>query len=253
MAINLVVAVTDDDWFEMLRRRPNLTEVNFWAPSAANFRALKPGELFLFKLHAPRNLIVGGGIFAYATTLPCSLAWAKVFHARAGGPTVNPSAFTALRAERLPLSDAEVEAEIERLKALPEAEYQAEREPAASRLGMRLSVLDRFRFDDAKEEVGRAIPQQAAAVTAAPPAAVMSRAERKAIKEASLKDAEERYFQLIEGQPDKAPEARATLEKKMMDEFKVTRDEARYCRAKAIKRYRSLHPDNPCRWSEAGR
>jgi len=76
MGINLVVAVTDDDWFEMLRRHPSLGEVNFWAPSAASFRALQPGEMFLFKLHAPRNVIVGGGIFAYANALPCSLAWA---------------------------------------------------------------------------------------------------------------------------------------------------------------------------------
>ena len=76
MSINLVVAVTDDDWFEMLRQQSNLTEVNFWAPSAANFRALQPGEMFLFKLHAPRNVIVGGGIFAYSNTMPCSLAWA---------------------------------------------------------------------------------------------------------------------------------------------------------------------------------
>jgi putative restriction endonuclease len=75
MGINLVVAVTDDGWFEILRRHVNLSEVNFWAPSAANFRALQPGEMFLFKLHAPRNVIVGGGIFAYANALPCSLAW----------------------------------------------------------------------------------------------------------------------------------------------------------------------------------
>jgi putative restriction endonuclease len=75
MGINLVVAVTDGDWFDMLRQRPNLTEVNFWAPSAASFRALQPGELFLFKLHAPRNVIVGGDVFAYANTLPWSLAW----------------------------------------------------------------------------------------------------------------------------------------------------------------------------------
>ncbi len=75
MAIKLVVAVTDGDWFETLRQQPNLGEANFWAPSASNFRALQPGELFLFKLHAPRNFIVGGGIFAYATALPCSLAW----------------------------------------------------------------------------------------------------------------------------------------------------------------------------------
>jgi putative restriction endonuclease len=76
MGINLVVAVTDDDWFEMLRRQPSLTEVNFWAPSGAKFRALRRGEMFLFKLHAPRNVIVGGGIFAHANTLPCSVAWA---------------------------------------------------------------------------------------------------------------------------------------------------------------------------------
>ena len=75
MSINLVVAVTDSDWFEMLRRQPYLSEVNFWAPSPRNFKALDPGELFLFKLRAPRNVIVGGGIFAYANILPCSLAW----------------------------------------------------------------------------------------------------------------------------------------------------------------------------------
>lgn len=75
MGIKLVVAVTDSDWFDYLRRQPQLDEVNFWAPSAANFKALQPGELFLFKLHAPRNVIVGGGVFAYANTLPCSLAW----------------------------------------------------------------------------------------------------------------------------------------------------------------------------------
>ena len=75
MGIKLVVAVTDGDWFEMLRRKPDLKEVNFWSPSPKNFRALQQGEFFLFKLHAPRNAIVGGGIFAYASTLPCSLAW----------------------------------------------------------------------------------------------------------------------------------------------------------------------------------
>ena len=75
MGINLVIAVTDGDWFEKLRRHPDLGEVNFWAPSAANFRALQPGELFLFKLRAPHNVIGGGGIFTYANTLPCSLAW----------------------------------------------------------------------------------------------------------------------------------------------------------------------------------
>jgi putative restriction endonuclease len=73
--IRLLVAVTDRDWFEYLRTKPALTEVNFWAPGAARFKALEAGELFLFKLHAPLNFIVGGGVFAYANTLPCSLAW----------------------------------------------------------------------------------------------------------------------------------------------------------------------------------
>jgi putative restriction endonuclease len=85
MAINLVIAVTDRDWFETLRLRPALGEVNFWAPSAASFRALQSGELYLFKLHAPRNAIVGGGIFAYANTLPCSLAWEAFEQANGAG------------------------------------------------------------------------------------------------------------------------------------------------------------------------
>jgi putative restriction endonuclease len=75
MAVRLIVAVTDGDWFEHLRRKPDLAEVNFWAPSGSNFKALEPGELFLFKLHAPRNVIAGGGIFTYANALPGSLAW----------------------------------------------------------------------------------------------------------------------------------------------------------------------------------
>ncbi len=75
MAINLVVALTDYDWYRTLREKPGLSEVNFWAPSAKNFRALRPGELFLFKLHAPHKSIVGGGIFAHSNVMPCSLAW----------------------------------------------------------------------------------------------------------------------------------------------------------------------------------
>src|SRR6266446_7713630 len=75
MGIRLVVAVTDRDWFDHLRLLPHLAEVNFWAPSARSFKALTVGEFFLFKLHAPDNFIVGGGVFAYANTLPCSLAW----------------------------------------------------------------------------------------------------------------------------------------------------------------------------------
>src|SRR5438477_5133825 len=69
------VGVTDDDWFvRSSHLRPD--EVNFWQPSGSRtFKALQPGELFLFKLHSPRNFIVGGGVFARADILPVSLAW----------------------------------------------------------------------------------------------------------------------------------------------------------------------------------
>ena len=61
--MKIFVGVTDDNWFEYLKSiSPD--EVNFWQPnSTKNFRAIKPGELFLFKLHSPRNYIAGGGVF----------------------------------------------------------------------------------------------------------------------------------------------------------------------------------------------
>jgi putative restriction endonuclease len=74
--VNLYVGITDFDWFGFLSALPGVDEVNFWQPGGrTNFRALQPGELFLFKLHAPRNFIVGGGLFARADILPTSLAW----------------------------------------------------------------------------------------------------------------------------------------------------------------------------------
>ncbi len=75
MSVRLIVAVTDGDWFDQLRQYAVLPEVNFWSPSDLSFRALRPGELFLFKLHSPNNFIVGGGVFAHANSMPCSLAW----------------------------------------------------------------------------------------------------------------------------------------------------------------------------------
>jgi putative restriction endonuclease len=70
------VGVTDFSWFDLLRKIPQLDEVNFWQPGGNQvFRSLKPGELFLFKLHYPHNKIVGGGFFAHSTLLPISLAW----------------------------------------------------------------------------------------------------------------------------------------------------------------------------------
>jgi putative restriction endonuclease len=80
------VGVTDHQWFNYLRRlaaSPSepLDEVNFWQPSPnSQFRAIGPGDLFLFKLHrgsltARRDLIAGGGVLASYSVLPISLAW----------------------------------------------------------------------------------------------------------------------------------------------------------------------------------
>lgn len=54
--MKLFVAITDSNWFDLLRSLPDLDEVNFWQPSGNHrFRALGPGEPLLFKLHSPRN------------------------------------------------------------------------------------------------------------------------------------------------------------------------------------------------------
>lgn len=73
--MKLWIGVTDDGWYDYLReRKPD--EVNFWQPGGGReFRVLDPGEPFLFKLHSPKNYIVGGGFFVRSSPLPCSLAW----------------------------------------------------------------------------------------------------------------------------------------------------------------------------------
>jgi putative restriction endonuclease len=70
------VGVTDFEWFTFLSNLPQIDEVNFWQPGGSHrFQSLNPGEPFLFKLHSPRDYIVGGGFFAHNSILPLSLAW----------------------------------------------------------------------------------------------------------------------------------------------------------------------------------
>jgi putative restriction endonuclease len=88
----------------MLRQKPDLNEVNFWAPSSGRFRALQPGEMFLFKLHAPRNAVVGGGIFAHANVLPCSLAW-EAFRESNGAHSAHEMRSRIARYRRLDAND----------------------------------------------------------------------------------------------------------------------------------------------------
>ncbi|HYC17342.1 MAG TPA: HNH endonuclease [Pseudolabrys sp.] len=74
--IRLWIANTDHDWFDFLASQPSLDEVNFWQPSGGtNFGAIQSGELFVFRLKAPRNAIGGYGILSHSSNLPVSLAW----------------------------------------------------------------------------------------------------------------------------------------------------------------------------------
>ena len=86
--VSLYVGITDYEWFRYLSALPGVHEVNFWQPRGrTNFKALQQGELFLFKLHAPQNYIVGGGVFAHADILPVSLAW-DAFGMSNGAPSL---------------------------------------------------------------------------------------------------------------------------------------------------------------------
>ncbi|WP_026122463.1 HNH endonuclease [Nocardiopsis halotolerans] len=73
------VGVTDKAWADFLAQRPHLAEINFWRPSGGVFKALSPGDLFLFKTHKPHDRIVGGAVFSGFALVPLSEAWAA-FH-----------------------------------------------------------------------------------------------------------------------------------------------------------------------------
>ena len=68
------VGVTDPDWFEFLRSRRPLDEVNFWSPGTRLIQA-PLGSPFLFKRRAPRNTIGGGGFIQYAERMKIREAW----------------------------------------------------------------------------------------------------------------------------------------------------------------------------------
>ena len=68
------IAITDEGWYEFLEARPEVTELNFWTPSARrSFRAPQFSP-FLFKLRAPHNAICGFAYFAQFSKLPDWLA-----------------------------------------------------------------------------------------------------------------------------------------------------------------------------------
>ncbi|MCK5785701.1 MAG: hypothetical protein KAH54_03975 [Candidatus Sabulitectum sp.] len=70
------VGLTDPNWYSFLRNYPKVDEVNFWQPHGNRaFRALKPGDIFFFKLRAPQKAIAGFGFFQRYESLPAWLAW----------------------------------------------------------------------------------------------------------------------------------------------------------------------------------
>ena len=69
------VAVTDTGWYEYLRSRPDLLEVNFWRPSSRRSFVAPEFSPFLFKLRSPHNAICGFAYFARWSPLPIWLAW----------------------------------------------------------------------------------------------------------------------------------------------------------------------------------
>ncbi|MFZ1679442.1 MAG: HNH endonuclease [Rhizobiaceae bacterium] len=71
----LYVANTDNEWYDFLKSRAPLEDVNFWKPTPQTFRAIDEGQLFVFRLKSPRNCIGGYGLLASSINVPIQLAW----------------------------------------------------------------------------------------------------------------------------------------------------------------------------------
>lgn len=79
------LGITDINWYRYLSQN-NPEDINFWQPGGkSNFKVLKPGAPFLFKLKHPLNKIGGVGFFASHTFLTVSMAW-EIFGNRNGVP-----------------------------------------------------------------------------------------------------------------------------------------------------------------------
>lgn len=72
---DIYCAVTDVDWFDYLRQRPHLPEINFWKPTPKTFKAVGEGGIFAFKLKAPYNKIGGFGVLTTSADAQINLAW----------------------------------------------------------------------------------------------------------------------------------------------------------------------------------
>ena len=100
------MGVTDQEWYQFLLARPQLTEVNFWRPSGRGFQAIGSGEPFVFKTHKPHDRLVGGGFLSNATTLRISEAW-EFFGEANGVSSLEEMRVAIARYRRQPLRDDE--------------------------------------------------------------------------------------------------------------------------------------------------
>jgi putative restriction endonuclease len=69
------VAITDEGWYRFLADHADVTELNFWTPSARRTFRAPQFSPFLFKLRAPHNAVCGFAYFAQFSRLPDWLAW----------------------------------------------------------------------------------------------------------------------------------------------------------------------------------
>ena len=86
MANVFYVGITDTEWMKFIKRKQQAGEIgrqiNFWTPGNQNFKALKPGDLFVFKLHCnsakgENGEIVGAGYFAGFERMTFEKAWER--------------------------------------------------------------------------------------------------------------------------------------------------------------------------------
>lgn len=81
---SMYVGITDTNWMKLIKeQKDNIGRyINFWTPGTKNFKAIKQGELFLFKLHAKKSKgekgkIVGGAYFDGFEQMSVSEAWER--------------------------------------------------------------------------------------------------------------------------------------------------------------------------------
>jgi putative restriction endonuclease len=97
--LSAFLGITDNNWFDYLRKNQITDEVNFWVPSAPPRRLIESGTLWLFKLHSPLDFIAGAGVFMHYSVLPLQMAW-DAFGVGNGVPTVDALRIAIMRYKR---------------------------------------------------------------------------------------------------------------------------------------------------------